>query len=277
MMRISSLRVSSFVVLSLIMTSSNSIMAAPFMVAESMTYKDKVDLSSFGVQPVTFIYESQLLPKNSDEPYKGQPFEQMAAKVKKGSLPVVLDVERWNVYTTDPLKRSEAMKKYINVITNIRKARPDLQFAYYSVIPYQTYWTYRNSSEIKLRQAWRGLDKYAGRDLAPFVDAIFPSLYTSQDNPEVWRMNAEETLIAAHKFNKPVYCVLWPQYWKKDKLGIYVPADYWRLELETCKKFSDGIVIWNYDPTHIWDPTAKWWLKTLEFLKSQNLTPNHNL
>lgn len=262
----------SVVVAILCLISTFSVRAEPiFVVQQSMTYKDKIDLSSFGVPFATIIYESSLLPENGDQPYDGVWLEQIAAKLTKGSLPVILDVERWKVYTTDKTKRKEATKKFINVITGIRNARPDLKFAFYSVVPYQTYWSYKNPNEARQRRAWRELDKFAKQDLVPHVDAIFPSLYTRQMDPEVWRKNAEETLIAAKKFNKPVYCFLWPQYWREDRLGVYIPPEYWRVELETCKKLSDGIVIWNYDPNRKWDSTAPWWLETLNFMKSYGL------
>ena len=120
------------------------------------------------------------------------------------------------------------------------------------------------------KREWEKLNQKALSDFVPHVDAIFPSLYTFYDDSNGWEVYARQTLQAARGFNKPVYCYLWPQYHDSNKklIGKYMSVKHWRIELETCRKYSDGIVIWNYEPDHNWDPDAPWWKETLNFLKT---------
>ena len=108
----------------------------------------------------------------------------------------------------------------------------------------------------------------AKNDFAPHVDAIFPSLYTFYEDQNGWETYARETLQAARQFNKPVYAFIWPKYHPSNKTlkGQYIPRECWRLELNTCRKYCDGVVIWNHEPEKNWDPAAPWWQETLAFL-----------
>ena len=106
------------------------------------------------------------------------------------------------------------------------------------------------------------------RDLAPYVDAVFPSLYTLSRDSAAWEAYATMELQAARQFNKPVYCFLWPQYYSHGQRGPYLDRAYWRLELDTCYKYADGIVLYDEPGDRSWDPGAPWWQETLSFVNS---------
>ncbi|SDH43599.1 hypothetical protein [Variovorax sp. OV700] len=246
----------------------------PFLVVQSMTYKGGVDVSSFGVPRNPLIYESMLLPsKTSDQMIEGEALKNLLDGLGSGPLPTVIDIERWHLYTDNEDERSKSREKYLNVVRNIRAARPGIKLGYYGVVPTRTYWPLLDAGRKSERQKWENLNSRAAQDFVPHVDAIFPSLYTLYGNQEGWRIYAEETLRVAKRFGKPVYCYLWPQFNSGNPLlgGKYLPADYWMLELETCYKHSDGIVIWNHEPQKNWDPDAEWWQQTLKFLESKSI------
>lgn len=245
-----------------------------FVVVQSMHYKGGVDVSAFGVLRNPIIYESSLLPsKYSEQIAEGGALEKLVAGLEKGPLPTVIDIERWSIYTENEIERAKNRENLLAVLKRVRTARPDIAFGYYGVIPARTYWPLVNKNMRRERQKWEALNERALVDFAPHVDAIYPSLYTFYEDQEGWRGYAEQTLKMARKFGKPVYCYLWPQYHSSNRRlsGKYLSADYWELELDTCYKYSDGIVIWNYEPDKNWDPEATWWQQTLKFLKSHDV------
>jgi len=236
-----------------------------------MHYKGGVDVSEFGVGRNPIIYESSLLPsKSSDQIARGAVFDGLVASLEKGPLPTVIDIERWSIYTENEIERVKNKEKFLEILKRIRAARPEISFGFYGVIPERTYWPLVDKNKLAEKRTWETLNNKALADFAPYVDAIYPSLYTFYEDQAGWRRYAEETLKVARKFGKPVYCYLWPQYHSsnlrlKEK---YLPVDYWGMELETCYQYADGIVIWNYEPDVSWDPNALWWQQTLKFLKS---------
>ena len=245
-----------------------------FVVVQSMHYKGGVDVSKFGVEKNPIIYESSLLlSTTSDEIITGISFEKLVAGLEKGPLPTVIDIERWSIYTENEVERIKNRDNFLDVLKRLRFARPDLAFGYYGVIPERTYWPLIDKNKKSDKEIWENFNARARIDFSSYVDAIYPSLYTFYEDQKGWRNYAVETLKAAQKFGKPVYCYLWPQYHSSNKKlnEMYLSVDYWQIQLETCYQYSDGIVIWNYEPDKIWDSNADWWQQTLKFLKYNNL------
>ncbi|MDQ0042709.1 hypothetical protein [Variovorax boronicumulans] len=246
----------------------------PFVLAQSMYYKSGVDVSSFGVPRNPLIYEAMLLPsKTSDQMIEGDALKKFLEGLEPGPFPTVIDIERWNLYTDNEGERAKSREKFLDVAKNIRAAKPGIKLGYYGLVPTRTYWPLVDSSKKNDRQKWENQNKRAMDDFVPHVDAIFPSLYTLYGDKDGWKSYAEETLRVARQFGKPVYCYLWPQFNSGNPLlaGKYLPAEYWRLELETCYKYADGVVIWNHEPKKDWDPSAEWWQETLKFLNAHSI------
>jgi len=244
-----------------------------FIITQSMIYKDSVDLSEFGVPRNPIIYFNKLKDfMEKDGPPPEPVIKKIADKLQIGPLPTVIDIEKWNIYTKDKEERKENLRKLIFVIESLRKARPDLQYGYYGVVPQKAYWQIVDPNKQVELYEWQSLNKAAKNDFVPHIDAIFPSLYTNYNDPEKWKIFAIKTLIEAKGFNKPVYAFLWPRFHDSNQKlkGQYMDVDYWRMELETCLKYCDGVVIWNSERKMNWDPNAPWWKETLKFINKTN-------
>ena len=107
--------------------------------------------------------------------------------------------------------------------------------------------------------------------VASFVDVLFPSVYTFYEDRSGWQNYAIAQIQEARRLSrgKPVYIFLWPQYHPSNKklANTFLPGNYWRLELETGRKYADGAVIWCCGNSQAWDNKAPWWLETQDFLK----------
>ncbi|QSI32794.1 hypothetical protein GNX71_25760 [Variovorax sp. RKNM96] len=245
-----------------------------FIVTQTMSYKGGVDVSEFGVLRSPIIYEASLLPsKVSDQMVEGGELKDLIDGVKIGPVPLVIDIERWPLYTNTENERSKNREKLIKVLDSIRAVRPGIKLGYYSLVPARVYFPLIDQTKGVQKQMWKKSNDQALDDFVSHVDAIFPSLYTLYDDQDGWEKYAEQTLQDARRFGKPVYCYLWPQYHSSNQQlrGEYLSAKYWGLELETCYKYADGVVIWNHEPEKKWDPNVEWWQQTLKFLKSHSI------
>ena len=109
-------------------------------------------------------------------------------------------------------------------------------------------------------------------ELADHVDAVFPSLYTFYNNPAGWEKYAIENLKEARKSGKPVYAFLWPTYHNSsaELNGTHIDGLFWRKQLDICKQYVDGVVIWGGWQVK-WDPQFEWWKETIKFMESLNV------
>src|SRR5205085_1032044 len=83
------------------------------------------------------------------------------------------------------------------------------------------------------------------RSLAETVDAVFPSLYTfyRREDSDGWVTYAKANLEQARRYQKPIYAFLCPRY---QNTFQDIEADFWRLQLQTCRELADGCVIWDW-------------------------------
>jgi hypothetical protein len=234
---------------------------------ENMMRTSGLDLTKDGVPEAQIIFESTLLPSaESDAMQPDTKLRAFAAGLKKGPIPIVIDIERWPANPADSSKRAEHVHRLADVIDKLRSLRPDLRFGFYGVLPERVYWPLVDSSRIQEEEQWQRYNRLAKVDLAPHVDAVFPSLYTFYPDEKGWERFAVRMLEAAHQFGKPVYCFLWPKYVGEQAKNGYLPRRYWRLELDTCHKYADGIVLYDESTDKDWDPSAPWWKETQDFL-----------
>ena len=184
--------------------------------------------------------------------------------------------EKWDDY----------IQKRAAVCDWIHSQRPDIRLGIYRILPGREYDTpvkYEEDGPGDDKRIW---DMWKERNdhfkaLARHVDVVFPSLYTlHQNDEENWVKYAKANLKEARKYSKPIYVFLWPQFIssQKNPSGTLVPGSYWRLQLETCYRYADGIVIWSGGNTS-WDSIAddtdpnNWWYQTVDFIKEKNLLP----
>jgi hypothetical protein len=108
------------------------------------------------------------------------------------------------------------------------------------------------------------------KELAGHVDAFFTAMYTFDDDRARWEKRAQSARDEARGLDprKPIYFYLWPQYHVGSARALrYVDGEFWKFQLETARKYSNGIVLWGSN-TYVWNVKSGWWEATREFAKS---------
>jgi len=254
----------------------------PFVVLDGTLYAEKPELSAFGIQPITIVYAGKFGPnwhKQSDDLPDKEVVQRVARETRDKSGRVVIDIEHWPL-KGDPSQVQKSLEKYLTVLQWFKEAAPGLAVGYYGAPPLRDYWRAIRPPASKEWQSYSG-DNDRLRPLAESVDALFPSLYTFYPDQGGWVRFAYGQIAEARRYGngKPVFAFLWPQYHDSNRTlaGTYLPADYWRLELETAKQYADGIILWggwgsNNRPAK-WDDDAAWWKVTKEFMKTLGSPP----
>lgn len=247
------------------------------MVFDGTLYRHKPELGSYGIKPVDILYMTRFWPNDRSPSALGRlPREsvvrQLAREASAKAQPVVIDIEHWRLDGGDKQMNTN-LARYESVLRWMRNEAPGLKLGYFGHLPMTAYgWSIRGQGSRAYRR-WQIENKKRGA-LAPLVDAIYPPLYTYFPNQRDWVRFAIANLREAHRYGKPVYAFLWPQYVERNnQVGLqYLPAKFWRLQLETVRKYADGVVIWGgWDGKHggpaTWDETAPWWTVTKQFLR----------
>ena len=240
----------------------------PFLWFDAMHLKNKPDLSRLGFRPLRMLYGQRFWAKGAS---KEQPHIDAVRAVarsasRRGEL-VCVDIEHWPLRADDDGVNQASLAKYMKVAHWMHEAEPGLRLGFYGIMPIRSYWAIASGSE-KRRARWRRQNEKL-MPLAGAVDVIFPSLYTFYSDRKGWVRYARAHLKAARQYNRPVYAFLWPRYHQggdPDLAGEPVPGDFWRLQLETCYRYADGVVIWSGQGQ--WDPEAAWWQETKRFMES---------
>lgn len=253
-------------------------LTAQFKVFDGTAYRNKPKLDGYGIEPIEILYQYRFWPDTrSSYLMERLPDEDrvrsLGRDLRAVRTPVVIDIEHW------PLEGDEAqmrmnMDKYITILRWLKSEAPDVNMGYFGRLPSVVYhWSLENESSQHYR-TWQ----MENARLVPFsklVDTIYLPLYTYYPDRKAWVKYATAHHREARRYGKPVYAFLWPQYSEQNKelSQQYLPADYWRLQLETARKYADGIVIWGgWDaklngPAH-WDDSAPWWQATREFMRT---------
>jgi hypothetical protein len=176
------------------------------------------------------------------------------------------DLEEWTFYG-NPVDLEARIRKHLQAAALMRQTAPTLKFGFYGVLPTAPYWPILLNKADELA-AWHSVTERSGV-VAERVDYLFPSLYTFYDDPKGWETDARAVLKEARRYAKPVYPFLWPRYHNSnEKLkNTMVAAEFWRHQLEVCRDYADGAVLWG-GFSELWDEEAPWWLETQSFLSS---------
>jgi hypothetical protein len=163
----------------------------------------------------------------------------------------------------------------MSVLRWFNDAVPEVLVGYYGLPPIRDYWRAIKDQNTPEYLSWQAENDRL-RPLVDGVNALFPSLYTFYTDRDGWVKYAIASIREARRYpgNKPVYVFLWPQYHPSNLFsGLkYLPADYWKLELETARQYADGIVIWggweiDKNAKAQWDDNAPWWQVTKKFIE----------
>lgn len=242
----------------------------PFRLFEATLFAGGPDLRAFGFEHLTIVDPHVLGP---DVPDAGQ--VQQALAVPRSNEYLNIDIESWPLEGPD---QAPSIAKYQKTLSAFRKADPSVKLGLYAVLPIRDYWRAIGHHGSVALDDWKQQNTNIASSLIPYVDALFPSLYTFYGDKDAWIAYAQSNIGEARRISqgKPVYCFLWPQF---HKTLAFLPGDLWYAQLDTCRRLADGIVIWGtigsnspYRPAK-WDENAEWWQATRKFLNELDNAP----
>jgi hypothetical protein len=253
-----------------------------FDLYDSLLFIGKPDLSRHGLKRARTVYEHELgLPKPiPDEAAVRSKARALLAEGVTAAVPVILDVEEYSVdvrldishINPDTSTFDSNIIRLAQIIGWFKNEAPTLQVGFYDVgapvggLPV-TGQAPANDAELAI---WKRANSY----LIPFathVDALYPSLYTSDIDPAKWIASAQISISETKRIGagKPVRPFIWPQYhdvMRSSLAGTYIDYDYWMLQLRTIRNAgASGLVFWGGYQTR-WDDTQDWWRATLDFI-----------
>jgi hypothetical protein len=227
------------------------------LVFDALLFTGKPDLTQYGLIPIRLIGTSHLFPSGTDKLLVPTDDQVRMALTGRQDL-LALNAEHW-----------QDTASYVDLLKKAHRLFPHLRIGYYDVVPKRDYWrAIRGEGDPKYIEWQRVNDSL--RPIAMQADVMFPSLYTFYADQGGWVKYAIANVSEAERYNKSVYTFIWPYYHDSNTAlkGQLIPADYWRLQLETLKSLEvDGIVIWGGYKLP-WDPAAPWWLETLNFINA---------
>ncbi|MEI8699546.1 hypothetical protein [Mesorhizobium sp. ISC15] len=243
---------------------------APFRLFEAIRFAGGPDLRAFGFEHLTIVDPHVLGP---DVPDTGQVRQALA--VPRSNEYLNVDIESWPLEGPD---QASSIAKYQKTLSAFRKADPSVKLGLYAVLPIRDHWRAIGHQGAAALDDWKQQNTNLASSLIPYVDALFPSLYTFYGDKDAWIAYAQSNIGEARRISqgKPVYCFLWPQF---HNTLAFLPDDLWYTQLDTCRRLADGIVIWGtigsnspYRPAK-WDENAEWWQATLRFLNELENAP----
>lgn len=226
---------------------------------------------------IVILYEKKLLPYGSDR-IDIDHLRKLAYSLPKSSVPYILDIESWKCgKDVDDLTASTSIDKYILVIDTMKKARPDLKFGYFGIIPVKAPIVETILSEQRTKEWKHALERT--HRLISHVDVVCPEGYTYFNNQEAWTRYMNMVIKEAKTYGKPIYPFLWPEFMNSTPLkGKFIPSNFWRYQLDFVYKNCDGIIIWGgrdftVSPTvsREWDENAEWWLDAKSYILKKTI------
>jgi len=246
-----------------------------FEIYDGTLYKNKPDISVYGIHPVNIIYASRFWKnwvekKNLETLPDKNVIKQLAMDAKQKNQLTVLDIEHWELNPEDKVKFKRNLSKYIKIMSEFRQNSGLVNLGYYSKIPMPAFtWSLADKASDGFRQ-WARINKSL-TPISRVVDVIFPSLYTYSTNMKKWIKYAIANIKQARKYGKPVIVFIWPQYSEKNKALThrFISDDFWLLQLRTVSRYADGVIIWGgwgENGPMQWDKNAQWWKITKDFI-----------
>lgn len=233
-------------------------------------------LDNYGLSPLRIAYPPSLWGQSTSE-LEGtitMPDQEKLARIVRdaagnGTRNMVINIEHW------PLEGDQAtveanLDRFMKVVDWVKAEDPDMQVGFYGVPPIRSFWNSTKNVDSGSYQEWKQQNEDL-QLLADKVDAFYPSLYTFNDDKEYWVKEAKAQIEMARYLNgdNPVYVFLWPQYhpYYEEFGGRFIEQDFWELQLQTARKYADGIVLWMpRKDKEDWDNDAPWWVATRQFM-----------
>ena len=256
--------------------------AEDFVSRDATRYAEDPNLAPYGLTKIIVAYESSLWPAGASKtnPDLNYIRNYYLPKVKSKNPDVLaIDIESWPFKSTMTATEWTAnINKFKQVISVFRQGLPNTKIGLYLIMPERN-WLAPCGDPAKVASrtaAWHQRNLKL-QPLADAVDIIFPSLYAFYDDSKsiaCWPKYAVANLNEARTYGKPVWAFLWMKY--KATNG-WIPASFWRTQLETVYANADGMAIWSMaSSTDKWSWTAPWWVETAGFMKDHGLAPLTN-
>jgi len=248
-----------------------------FKIYEALIYDEKPDMSVYGIETLTILNHTTLWNPNNTR--NNIPDKETISNLTHGLLKdkeiVVINIEHWPLVGATDSTIEKSINKYVKTLQGFKKEAKSLNVGLYSMIPERNYWAPVSGRQSENFTEWRKRNNIL-KPIEEEVDIFFPSLYTFYNDKDEWLIYAKAQIEEARRLNpiKPVYVFLWPQYHNSNsKIGLeFISKEFWRMQIETAKKYADGLVIWGgWDFKNNnrlkWNPNAEWWAITKEFAK----------
>lgn len=247
-----------------------------FVVFDATAYIGQPDLTKFGMVTAVSISPFDLWDGDGvDESNPPNPHNPVLLPIlqqaNSSQATAYIDIENWPVSGVAPSVIAEDVQKYVTTIKSLQEIAPEAKIGFYGVAPIRDYWDVVNGGPGSPQYtAWQEENDVVA-PIAKQADVLFPSIYTIDSDQNAWKTYAIAQIKEARRIapGKPVYAFLYMRY-TDETIGDYIPADYWRMELETMRQYADGVVIWGgWGPNgwEQWDGNAPWWIETQAFLK----------
>jgi hypothetical protein len=256
--------------------------AADFVARDATRYPGNPDLAPYGLKDIVVAYESSLWPVGANRTNPDLNFirNTYIPKIRKQNPDViVIDIERWKLNAnTTAADWNANINKLKQVISVFRQEMPTVKLGYYLLMPERNWLaSCGDPRKIPTRTAQWHARNVKLQPLADVVDIIFPSLYAFYGDAKAmacWPKYAQENIAEARMYGKPVWAFIWMKYHVS---RAWIPASFWRTQLDTVHAHADGLVIWSMaNDSTAWSWSAPWWVETAKFLKEKGLAPLTN-
>ncbi len=248
---------------------------AEFRVYDATLYKNKPDLSEFGIEYLPVVYGPELYrPQDREDklPNRKHALSVIGRKIRP-NVPLVLDVEHWPLrgIMRDDQQLTDNIKKYRRLIRWVRDKYPNVDVGYWQRVPLGGQRARTSPEGSPARAQWMNFVQRAsviGEDM----DINFPAVYAVGRNETRWKKQFETVMdVSDELFDGPQIVFLNP---RKSETTHYVRRKFWRLQLNYACIRADGIAIWGgwNGPTERraqWNDDAPWWLETKAFMKTK--------
>jgi len=247
----------------------------PFQVFNALFFSGQPDLTRYGLKPIHVANRGIWAPGISRTgPPDPALVQRYVDKLPRDGAPIVLDFEDFKL-TAGAREARAGVAGLTRILQAFRSAAPDRTIGFYGYLPHRDYWRAIRPRDSSKYRSWQG-ENDRSAPLADRVDVLFPSIYTFYPDADGWVTYATAQICEARRLSsKPVYVFLWPEYHSNGKAGAgrVIPGSYWRQQLETARKFADGVVIWGgwdfkANKRAPWNQKADWWLETLRFMRT---------
>lgn len=261
--------------------------AKEFKIYDGTLYQNKPDMREYGIVEIPMVYVSKIWKGWKDMNSKQRsalPQRAVVREIAKSVNPsdgsVIVNVEHWNIRAKGS-ELQENVTKYVQLLEWFKQDNPKVKWGYFARPPVRDYNRSILGPEHYKYRRWQRMNDGL-KPLAEVVDIIYPSLYTRYNDPASWREYAKQNIAESRRLadGKPVIAFLWPQFKKSDQnySQEYIPAGFWREQLETVYEYADGVVIWGgWDVKRRgkadWSEDLAWWQVLKRFIRDKGIQP----